>query len=110
MIFDPNDPEQAAILATRERNAQRLAAFAQQGMPLTVGGRTEGILELLLDAVLGTSPERLAFEREQAENIAGLLDQAEAQVRQQKLTAGVVGLGPAEVAQLAAARNGGPRR
>lgn len=89
MEFDKDDPDQALIVELRQSNLDRLNALAQRGIQLQIGGRAETILELILDAVCGDAPARIAFERDYAEGVAKALDQAEEQIRRQLITAGV---------------------
>lgn len=104
MHFDESDPQQALILELRKSNGERIQTLQQRGIQVQIGGRTEGILELLLDAVLGDSDTRMQWERDQAEAVANVLDQMEEQIRNQMLTQGV-GMDPRVVQQIH--RNGG---
>jgi hypothetical protein len=88
VIFSKEDPDQAAVIELREQIGERINALAKQGMQIQVD-RPAAILEAILDAVMGEGELRIAWERQWALGVSDMLDNAEAQIRQAKLTAGV---------------------
>lgn len=86
--LDMDDPDQAMLSDLLRSNAERLSALAQVGTPVHVQGREGAVLELLVNHLLGNSPERIAFETRWNTLIADQIDQAEKMSLNARITQG----------------------
>jgi hypothetical protein len=88
VILDSEDPAHAEVIAIREGNLVKMKYVEAHGLQVQMSGRLEGLIELLLDSLIGNSPERVLFEKTYAEAESKMLDQAETQIRMAVLAQG----------------------
>lgn len=83
--LDPDDPDQAEIIARNERTDARVQALLRQGVQMQFD-----VSDLLLEHVLGVGEARVAYERDVSLAREQLMDDAESQIARARLTQGVI--------------------